>query len=1130
MQVHEKITGAPFPMDENSRIKSLHDLNVLDTNYESAFDAIVELAANVCETPICLISLIDDNRQWFKANHGLPGVSETPRELAFCAHAILQNDIFEVPDAQQDSRFYENPLVTTNPKIRFYAGATLKLSDGSNVGTLCVIDKKPRQLSKFQQKTLRSLAFVAVQALQGRRALIVEKKLNEQVFISLNAEKRSTLQTNALRNGLPFGIFSADADGTIFDANARCLEIFARSHDDVVGHRIESFFRASDRAALNAEWQYAAREGKSIDLELTTNASEAPKIIRLQSATVDSAHGQKILFTCAIEDLTALRNAEFYMSSERRKFDVMIESTRTGTWEWNVLTGEARVSAHWAGMIGYTVDELGVLSVDTWRKLTHPKDLIALGGVLDSCLRGEKDTCDWEGRLLHRSGYWVWVHDKGSVISKTSDGAPEWLFGTRVDITNRKKSEILLSKNQRMLHRTGEVANVGGWELDLTTGRVSLTSHTRLIKGIGQDDIVTLDSGIDFYHEDARPIIKKAVENAIKTGAGWDLELPFLKATGESIWVRTVGSVEFEDGKPARLFGALQDITIQRAAYAATAQERERHKATLCALSEAVVVCDERRRVSWMNPVAEQLTGWSHQDADGKKLGKIVSMVHQKDHQPAAVPVDLTMATGERAAFPERSVLLSRQGLQIACEGSVSPLFDAERQTVGCVVVFRDVTSSRIISDHLLHAASHDSLTGLKNRKVFEEKLLFAMALPPKMRDSYSLLYIDLDNFKIINDSLGHSAGDELLRDVAEIMKSTVRVCDTVFRLGGDEFSIILENCDPKHAVHVAKKICCALNSFVFHKNSKKLQIGASIGIVSMGGDWDSISKVINAADAACYAAKKSGRNCVRSWSAQDSQVTSNESHVSWAVKIKEALRGQGFKLYAQAIKPIKPSAQNAIHVEILLRLLDHDGKINSPAAFMPAIERFDLCSAVDIWVISNVVKMMLAVKNIDDIFMIHVNISAQSFGQSDFQNALIKQFDAAGGIICKKLCLEITETSALTDIPVARDFMLKLRTYGVTTALDDFGAGASSFSYLKNLPITGLKIDGQFIKGLPENELDKVAVTSFVQVAKTIGASTVAEFVDDIKKIDILEQMGVDYAQGYAIHMPEPFENIIDI
>jgi diguanylate cyclase (GGDEF)-like protein/PAS domain S-box-containing protein len=1131
--------AAVHGFDEAERLAALRALEILDSAPEPAFDALVRAASLVCGAPIALISLIDADRQWFKANLGLPGVTETPRDLAFCAHAILGDDILEVADAAVDPRFADNPLVTGNPDIRFYAGAPLRLKDGSTVGTLCVIDRRARRLDDTQREILSSLALTASAMLEDRKT-------------------QSTVQKLLL------------------------------------------------------------------DIETNRDA-------RIQ--------------------------VEQILTQERQHQANILAATGVGTWEWHVPTGAMRFSDRWAAILGYTASELADVTVDFVRNALHPQDAVRRKAEIEAHFGGMSEYYESEVRLRHRAGHYVWVQSRGVMASRTAAGDPAWVSGTWQDISARKQQEAALRASEEFLEQTGRLAQVGGWALDIATGKLTWTAETYRIYGLPADTRPDVDAAIDFYAPEARPVIRSAVETAMVDGTGWDLELPFIRADGHRIWVRALGSVTFDEGKPVRLSGAFQDITRrveerlalqaanerlalatdgggvgiwdwdlitdrkvwspqmhrlyglacregvmphdvwqalihpddrerlveavqaalvgtrpyevefravlddgtvrylrgagrvtrdaagravrmigvswditeQRRLAARLADQHEMLRVTLRSIGDGVITTDAAGMVTWLNPVAERLTGWTAEEAAGLPLAEVFNILNEDTREPVASPVDVCLAEGRVVGLANHTLLLSREGGEYGIEDSAAPIRSEQGEVLGVVLVFHDVSEQRRLSGEMSYRASHDSLTGLVNRSEFETRLRWLLHMAHADQSENALLYIDLDEFKIINDTCGHAAGDQVLRQVARLLAEVVRASDTLARLGGDEFAIILDHCSAKQAFLLAQRICDRMESFRFTHEERRFRIGASIGLVPVDERWTTTEAIMQAADSSCYAAKEAGRNRVHCWFDSDRSMHARRGEMQWTERLEQALEENRFVLFAQRIQPLD-HRHDGIHAEVLLRLMEKDGSLVAPGAFLPAAERYHLAPRIDRWVLQRALTWMqgLPAPLPGVVDTICVNLSGQSVGDRAFHNWAIELLTEAGARTRARLCLEITETAAITNLADAASFVGKVRALGVRVALDDFGSGAASFGYLKNLAVDFLKIDGQFIRDLINDRLDEAAVRCFADVARVAGLRTVAECVDDPDVLQQLRSMGVNFAQGYLIHRPAPIDELV--
>ena len=421
------------------------------------------------------------------------------------------------------------------------------------------------------------------------------------------------------------------------------------------------------------------------------------------------------------------------------------------------------------------------------------------------------------------------------------------------------------------------------------------------------------------------------------------------------------------------------------------------------------------------------------------------------------------------------------------------------------------------------HRADHDPLTGLLNRDSFGHCLQAALATAAvKPTVPGALLCVDLDHFKIVNDTCGHAAGDRLLQQIADMLRQSVRKGDAVARLGGDEFAILLTSCSVDSALRLAEKICATFDDFRFVHGERRLKVGTSIGLAPLDGRWVDTATLLQAADACCYAAKQAGRNRVVTLREGQDEILERTGDAQCATRIERALDEDRFVLFGQRIAPLQAGRAEA-KLELLLRMVDSDGSLIAPAAFIPIAERFHLMGRVDRWVLSHAIAWLRRLLDCGAAPTVAVNLSGQSVGDRSFQRWAIEQFSAAGAAVCKRVILEITETAAITNLANAVSFMGQARELGLRTALDDFGAGASSFGYLKQLPLDYLKIDGQFVRDVLTDPLDAAAVRCFVDVARVVGLKTVAEFVESEVVMQRLAALGVDMAQGYHVHRPSP-------
>jgi diguanylate cyclase len=430
-------------------------------------------------------------------------------------------------------------------------------------------------------------------------------------------------------------------------------------------------------------------------------------------------------------------------------------------------------------------------------------------------------------------------------------------------------------------------------------------------------------------------------------------------------------------------------------------------------------------------------------------------------------------------------------------------------------------------SGEMHYHATHDALTGLVNRSEFEARLRRVLQKAAEDRSQHALLYIDIDQFKLVNDSCGHAIGDQLLQQVGQLFANAIRTRDTLARLGGDEFAIILEHCSAEQAQRVAQQIGEAMSAFRFTHDDRFVRVSASIGLVPVDDRWTNTAAIMQAADASCYAAKEGGRNRVHLWFDTDTAIRVRAGEMQWAMRIEHALDQDQFVLYGQRIEDLSMKS-SGIRAEALLRMVQDDGELVPPGAFLPAAERFHLASRIDRWVLQHALAWLAALPDATNIRTLSINLSGHSIGDRAFHRHAIDVLRGAGQRICAQVCLEITETAAVTNMADAAAFIAQIRALGVQVALDDFGSGVSSFGYLKTLPVDYLKIDGQFVRDVVDDPLDEAAVRCFAEVARIIGVKTVAEFVDRPEVLVKLRTMGIDYAQGFLLHRPAPLNELL--
>lgn len=844
--------------NEATRLLRLKQLMLLDTAPEPLFDEITKLARQISGAPIALISLVDEDRQWFKANVGIEAATSTSRDIAFCAHAILNDEFMEVEDATKDTRFASNPLVISDPNIRFYAGAPLALPDDINVGTLCVIDQAPRKLNALQREVLSGLAAITSKALLVRESAI-------------NAVESNAVKLAAIISDSDDAIIGNTLDGIVTSWNASAERIFGYKDQEILGQSITRLF---------------------------------------------------------------------------------------------------------------------------------PKNRI---------------------------------DEEKFLIRKIKNNIPIKHFETE-----------RLTKNGGLVYVS-----------------VSLS--------------------------------------------------PLKNTLGEIVGISKI----------------VRDITQQKMLEQTLAQAHEHLRVIMDSIADAVITTDTRGKVQYLNPVAVALTGWTLKEAVGKPSTEVFHIIEEATRRPALNPIKLCLKEKKVTSIAKNTLLISRDGSECGIENSVSPIRDKDGNTIGVVLVFHDVTEQRKMAEEISYRASHDVLTGLVNRAEFENRLNHFIQDNREADMQNAMMYIDLDRFKVINDSCGHAAGDKVLKDIAEVMHTCIRTTDTLARIGGDEFAVILYKCNTQQAMKIAKNICKVVEEYRYIHTEEYFRLGASIGLVMIDKHWTSTTSLMQAADSACYEAKNTGRNRVHLYYDDNHLAGSQRRETKWVSRIEKALEDKTFVLFCQRIMPLKHNGLE--HAEILIRMVDKDGTLIPPSAFLPAAERFHLASRIDRFVVAEVFDWMrINNDRLNHIESISVNLSGQSLSDPLFHSFVFGLIESTK-LDFSKLCFEITETAAITNIIDAKKFIAEISKYGIKFALDDFGSGVSSFGYLKNLDVDYLKIDGQFITDLIINEIGQATVRCIAEVAKVTGKKTIAEWVDNKTVENMLKKMGIDFTQGFLKHNPAPLSFLLE-
>jgi diguanylate cyclase (GGDEF)-like protein/PAS domain S-box-containing protein len=580
-------------------------------------------------------------------------------------------------------------------------------------------------------------------------------------------------------------------------------------------------------------------------------------------------------------------------------------------------------------------------------------------------------------------------------------------------------------------------------------------------------------------------------------------------------------------GKNAFLTVA-HDITHRKSLEASLGRGKLQARITLESIGEGVITTDLNGTIDYMNEAAEQLLGGTRSAGLGKRLLDLLTLVDEVDRSSLGDPVAKCLSERKRINLGRRALLLSKQAeREFSTELTASPIRGPDGEIAGCVVIFHDVSEVRGLAREMSYQASHDALTGLVNRAEFERRLGAALDSARGEGVSHVVSYLDLDRFKLVNDSSGHIAGDNLLREISSLLKQRVRDSDTVARVGGDEFAMLLAGCPLDKARQIADDICQAVADHKFAWQDRAFDIGVSIGLVEVGKDSGSAEGVLSAADSACYVAKQQGRGRIHVYSTRDEVLARERGEIQWLQRLQRALKENEFELYVQPIVALAGRTEVGPAAEILLRMRDESGASILPSHFLGSAERYQLMSHIDRWVVQTALTAIAGgAPNLPNGRSCGINLSAQTLGDDDFLEFVVDVLDHTG-VDPQKICFEIRESAVVSQLDQAQRFINVLHGIGCRFALDNFGSGIGSFANLKNLSLDYLKIDGVYTHDVENDSVNREMVAAMVKLARTLDFRVVAEQVEDQASFEALRGLGVDFVQGYVVERPRPLHAV---
>ncbi len=936
-------------------------------------------------------------------------------------------------------------------------------------------------------------------------------------------------------------IFLMNPHGVITTWNKAAEVMKGYRADEAVGQYLGLLYTAEDAAAGRPAHNLgeAARHGYYREETWRRKKDGALFWAHVAITALRDAGGELLGFSKVTLDLTHHKQLEQCLD-EKEETRRILEAARAGTWKWNVAGGQIDFSAAFLGMLGYGEHELGRQTRD-WEALVHEDDMPALrehiGAVRAQCPALPLAA---ELRMRRKDGAWRWFYLRADWHWNEQDKV-FWLMGVNVDIHDRKllsqEREALALQIHTERNRFAAILDqmpVSVVLAEVPGGRVLYQNH--VAERLFGKAPLALQSHLEYAQFKLTDAAGRALEahehplaRAIVHGVPTRAEqLAARHADGAlTHFSVTAAPVRDDDGATRVAVAILHDIEALTRLRQLLEAEKERAQVTLQAITNGVVTTDVDGLVDSMNAAAERLTGWSEAEARGRPVAAVVALRAGDDAaplaQPLAQPLALCLQEGRPVIAPAHALLQARGGQRYSVEHACAPLHLSGDRPGGAVLVLHDVTEARGLLDSLSHQATHDALTGLVNRREFGVRLQRALERNKEAGEkSGALLYMDLDQFKIVNDTCGHGAGDELLRQLAHAYGQHVRERDTLARIGGDEFALIVEHCSEAEALRVADKLLETTRAFRYVCKNRSFQLGVSIGLIPIDGMADSVEEALRQADHACYIAKESGRNRVFVQHSGDAEMVQRRNDMYWTTRVGDAFRADQLQLFYQPILALA-GATPGLHYEILLRMKNGADSPILPGTFLPSAERYDIMPSIDRWVLDHSLAWLERhPAHVEQLRLCSINLSQRTLADPTFQQYAAARIGASA-LPPRKLCFEITETGAIANPHKTLAFIDALKALGCSFALDDFGTGMASFAYLQQLPVDYVKIDGSFIQAMARSRVDFEMVRFTNEISHLMGRKTIAEFVASDGILQQLKQIGVDFVQGFLLGEPRP-------
>ena len=988
-----------------------------------------------------------------------------------------------------------------------------------------------RDVSEYRriQQALEQATTELEQQVAARNAELLQANAELRQQIAERAQAEATLreteaQYRQLVENQPDLICQFLPDTTLTFVNAAYARFFGRQPEELLGQRFIEFLGAEEQAEVREQLAAFTPAAPARQYEHKTIRADGVARWHLwHDFAFFDEQGNVTGFQSVGVDITERKRAEEALRAQERRFRALIENSADAIALFDPEGTVLYASPGTKAILGYesaeVVDHLAF-------EFIHPDWQDPLRDRVAESLRHPKAQISACAQALHKDGSQRYL--EGTLTNLLDNPTVGAIVVNYRDSTERKRAEEELH-NAHMLLR-GVINSTQDLIFVKDTDFTYLACNTAFTKFIGcpEEEIVGHDDTEWFPDQKAVDYFRDWDQKVLAEDQSQRIEEWVTYPDGSQVLLETLKSPYVShDGRMLGLIGVSRDITERKRVEEALFEAKERAQVTLHSIGDAVITTDGHALVDYLNQVAEALTGWTNAEAQGRPLSDVFRIVNEQTRQPAPDPVARCLQEGKIVGLANHTVLINRHGQEYHVDDSAAPIRGRDGRVLGVVLVFHDVTENRRLTRQLEYDATHDALTGLINRTEFERRLERALASAQQYGARHALCYLDLDQFKVVNDTAGHAAGDELLRQINTILAGMFRERDTLARIGGDEFGLLLDNCPLDRAQFIAQTVVGNIRDHRFHWAGRTYQIGVSIGLVPITAGAQDTAQLLTQADVACYTAKELGRNRVHSYQWEDSETTLRHSEILGAAGLRDSLEQGRFRLHYQPIVPLTAPDQRPTRYEVLLRVAyksspEETSELVLPAAFIPAAERYGLMGAIDRWVIRTALREYA--NGIGQTgARIAINLSGNSLSDETLLDFIEAQF-TEHAFPPEQVCFEITETAAIQNLHQATELMAALKRRGSQFALDDFGSGLSSFHYLKSLPVDYLKIDGSFVKDMIENTSDGALVAAINQMSHTLGIQTIAEYVHSRAIVERLRELGVDYAQGFFFGHPTPW------